>query len=225
MLIEWFDSRAAVQVGTALADRFAPQKTPGPAAHRENILQEIFRQVDREVRTLRLNIYKRAKFANSFKWRLLENGVEREIADEVTQRLVLHLSLKQRGPETGHNLAAAPMDGPDSSKAQFLFTQGNKYFDQGAYTEAFTFYRDLVMFNPHRADALNNLGSALCKLGRYTDAENYFRQAIGINTNYPEAHNNLGNVLRWRGRFAEAEVTLRLHLLFSVARSERPRSR
>ena len=46
MLIEWFDSRAAVQVGTALADRFAPRKTPTPAAHRENVLQEIFRQVD-----------------------------------------------------------------------------------------------------------------------------------------------------------------------------------
>src|ERR1700682_4800823 len=137
MLIEWFDSRAAVQVGTAFAGRFAPRKTPGPAAHRENVLQEILRQVDHEVRTLRLNIYKRAKFANSFKWRLLENGVEREIADEVTQRLVLHLSLNQRGPESDHNLAAAPMDGPDSSEAQFLFTQGNKYFDQGAYTEAF----------------------------------------------------------------------------------------
>jgi tetratricopeptide (TPR) repeat protein len=209
MIRDWFETHAVVQVGTALADQFAPRIVLDSVAHGEKALQEILRQADREIHTLRLNIYKRARFANSFRWRLLENGVEREIADEVTQRLVLHLSLNQGGPGSGRNLAAPPIARPVSSNAQFLFTQGNKCFAQGAYAEAFTFYRDLVKFNPHRADALNNLGSALCKLGRYHEAEDYFRHAIGINPNYPEAHNNLGNVLRCRGHIAEAEIQLR----------------
>src|SRR5258707_402572 len=209
MIREWFNTHAAVNVGIALADQFAPQKVSGSATHGEKALREILRQADHKIHALRLNIYKRAKFANSFKWRLLENGVEREIADDVTQRLLLLLSLNQGGPRFGHNFAAAPMDRPDSANPQFLFTQGNQCFAQGAYTEAITFYRELLEFNPHRADALNNLGSALCKLGRYQEAEDYFRQAIGINPNYPEAHNNLGNVLRWRGHIAEAEIPLR----------------
>jgi len=209
MIREWFNTHAAVNVGIALADQFVQHKGSDSATQGAKVLQEILQQADREIHILRLNIYKRAKFANSFKWRLLENGVERETADEVTQRLVLHLSLNQRGPGSGHNVTAAPMDRPDSSKAQFLFSQGNKCFAQGAYTEAFTFYRDLVEFNPHRVDALNNLGSALCKLGRHKEAEEHFRRAIVKNPNYPEAHNNLGNVLRWTGRIAEAEIPLR----------------
>ena len=209
MIREWFKTQAAVKVGTTLADQFALKQVSDLATQGEKALQEILQQADHEVHTLPLNVYKRAKFANSFKWRLLENGVERDLADEVTQRLVLHLSLNQRSSGCGHHLAAAPMDRPDSSDAQFLLTQGNKYFAQGAYTEAFTFYRDLVEIHPHRADALNNLGSALCKLGRYKEAEGYFRQAIGVNPIYPEAHNNLGNVLRWRGHVAEAEIPLR----------------
>jgi tetratricopeptide (TPR) repeat protein len=207
MITEWFDSRAVVEVGAALADRFGPRKTSAAATHQEQVLQEIFRQAHQELHALRLNIYKRAKFANSFKWRLLENGVEREIADEVTERLVVHLSLNV--PGSGHKPTAAPLDRPDSSNAQFLFTQGNKCFAQGAYAEALTFYRDLVELNPRRADALNNLGSALFKLGRYREAEDRFRQAIGANPNHPEAHNNLGNLLRRRGHFAEAEDLLR----------------
>ena len=55
-------------------------------------MKELLRRVDSEVRPLQLNFYKKAKFANSFKWRLIENGVARGTADELTQSLVLHLS-------------------------------------------------------------------------------------------------------------------------------------
>ena len=50
------------------------------------------RRGKREVHELRLNFYQRAKLANAFKWRLIENGVERKVADEVTQSLVVDLS-------------------------------------------------------------------------------------------------------------------------------------
>ena len=55
----------------------------------------LLRRADSEVRPLQLNFYKKAKFANSFKWRLIENGVARKTADEVTQALVVHLSKNQ----------------------------------------------------------------------------------------------------------------------------------
>jgi tetratricopeptide (TPR) repeat protein len=209
MIREWFKTHAAIRVGTALADQFTQQNASDSATHGEKALLEILQQNDHEIHTLRLNIYKRVKFAHSFKWRLLENGVERAIADEVTQRLVLHLSMNERGARSDHDSAAAPTGRPNSNEDRYLFTQGNRHFTQGAYNQALALYQDVVALNPRHADALNNLGSALCKLGRYKEAEDYFRQAIGINPNNPEALNNLGNVLRSRGHIAESEIPLR----------------
>lgn len=36
------------------------------------------------------NIYKKAKFANAFKWKLIEGGYEAEFADELTKELMIH---------------------------------------------------------------------------------------------------------------------------------------
>src|SRR5271156_1368036 len=100
MIMQWFDASEATKIGVELADQYAPQAiSPGatrgnqsaPRKHGDE-LRLILQRADREVRGLRLNFYKKAKFANSFKWRLLENGVEKTLADEVTQTLVLHLS-------------------------------------------------------------------------------------------------------------------------------------
>ena len=41
-------------------------------------MEQLLQRADSEVRPLQLNFYKKAKFANSFKWRLIENGVARE---------------------------------------------------------------------------------------------------------------------------------------------------
>ena len=106
MPLNWFDARDATKLGVALADQYAPAAESASSAGGEHMasrdpsdgLQELFARADREVRTLRLNFYKKAKFANSFKWRLLEKGVSSEIAGDVTQRLVVHLSLNQASP-------------------------------------------------------------------------------------------------------------------------------
>ncbi len=217
MLLEWFNAREVTEAATVLADQFAQQTVSASAtrgkkaAQREQgkVLQELLRRTARKIRPLRLNLYKKAKFANTFKWRLLESGVQEEIADETTRTLVLNLSLNQAGSAQGHNSAAAPTDRPDSSKAKHLLALGNEYFAQGAYAEAITSYQDLVELYPRHADALNNLGAALCKLGRYQEAEDHFRQAIGKKPDYPEAHSNLGTMLRLQGHFAEAEFSLR----------------
>src|SRR5580698_6690748 len=99
-MLKWFNAREAADVGIALADDFAPhaalrlptrnakdEKTGGLSA-----LQELLQRADREVRPLELNFYQRARFANAFKWRLIENGVKREAADDVTQSPIVHLS-------------------------------------------------------------------------------------------------------------------------------------
>jgi len=217
MLLEWFNAREVTEAATVLADQFAQQTVSGSAtrgtkaAQREQgkVLQELLRRTDREIRPLRLNLYKRAKFANTFKWRLLERGVQEEIADDTTRTLVLNLSLNQAGSAQGHNSAAAPTDRPDSSKAKHLLALAHESYARGAYAEAVTYYHELVGIKPPRADTLNNLGAALCKLGRYQEAEDHFRQAIGKKPDYPEAHSNLGTVRRLKGHFAEAELSLR----------------
>jgi tetratricopeptide (TPR) repeat protein len=217
MTLKWFDVREAVAAGRALAEQFASQrpkgyvardeKTPQQANSRE--LQEILQRIDHEIRPLRLNFYKRAKFANSFKWRLLENGVEKERADEVTQTLLLHLSLNQTGTVLGKNPSAAMPDRPVANNARHLQNQGNKRFAEGAYLEAVTIYQDLIGRFPPSADVLNNLGATFCMLGHYGEAEDSFRRAIEISPGNWEVHCNLGNVLRWTGRIPESEILLR----------------
>ena len=36
------------------------------------------------------NFYKKAKFANAFKWKLIEGGYDAAFADELTKELVIH---------------------------------------------------------------------------------------------------------------------------------------
>jgi tetratricopeptide (TPR) repeat protein len=216
MPLEWFNAREAALVGAALADEFAPRT--GPAAVRSNTakrgeqteaIQELMRRADRDVRTLRLNFYKKAKFANAFKWRLTENGVDREMADEVTQLLVLHLSQNEAGHVQGEESAAAPADRPSSTDARYLLMQGTKSFARGDYAEATASFRKVVELDPRSVDGLANLGSALSKMGLLTEAEPCFRQAIEIKPDFAEAHCNLGIVLRGRGENSESEVWLR----------------
>jgi tetratricopeptide (TPR) repeat protein len=203
VLSNWFKAREAADIGAALADQFSHQLQSNPG----NPLAEILQRADAEVRTLRLNFFKKAKFANSFKWRLLENGVEKQIADDVTQRVLLHLS---RNPsDTPPDGAGTAAERPQASDARQLLAKGNKSMAAGEYTEAIVFYEDLLRLNPRHADGLNNLGAALCQLGHYDEAAECFHRSTLANPADAAAYNNFGNVLRWRGQFNEAEIWLR----------------
>src|ERR1700679_1570831 len=104
MMLKWFNAREAANLGVALADQFAATGASQPAPMRgsegkrkehASALEQLHQRADREVRPLGLNFYQKARFANSFKWKLIENGVESGVADGVTEALIMNLS---RGP-------------------------------------------------------------------------------------------------------------------------------
>jgi tetratricopeptide (TPR) repeat protein len=213
MILAWFSGREAAEIGVALADQFAPQ--PNSAVPQGSLqsaasgsMEQLLRRADSDVRPLRLNFYKKAKLANSFKWRLIENGVAKATADEVTQSLIVHLSRGQI-PATSRNSAEIPTNPSDRAKARQLFNRGNKSFEKGAYSEAAALFEEAVELDSSLAEALNNLGSSLSFLSRYDEAEQCFRQAIAIKPNYSDAHGNLGNLLRMKADLVAAEVSLR----------------
>ena len=217
MIPSWLDASKAVETGIALADQLAPRLVPDPLKRATmkpqtvvEALQEILARTDHRVRTADLNFYKRAKLANSFKWRLIENGVARATADEITQTLVLNMSVNR-----DENAVADHSDSEQNNRptqavtAKQLLARGNKCMAQGTYFEAVDIFRGLLELDPHHAVVHNNLGAALSKLSRFQEAEKYFRSATKIRPDFVDAHSNLGMVLRWRGYFHDSEKSLR----------------
>jgi hypothetical protein len=77
-MLNWLNAREATAVGTALADHFvlqtaaessgARRKQTGPGSQRQllqSFLQKFLQKVDRDTKPLELNVFKRAKLANS----------------------------------------------------------------------------------------------------------------------------------------------------------------
>jgi tetratricopeptide (TPR) repeat protein len=221
-MLKWLDAREATEVGAALAEDFVLQSASGSASRRKNgsasapvgdlqkFMQKFLQRVDRDARPLQLNLFKRAKLANSFKWRLLEKGVDKDLVDELTQALVLRLTADPHEAIAGaaKPAASAPSQ-PARGNVPSLLTKANEQMARGAFEDAMSGYEQLLSLDPRHAVARNNLGAALARLGRYPEAEDQFRRAVGIRPGYADAHCNLGTVLRLRGEIAEAEMPLR----------------
>ena len=211
-MLSWFNARDAVAVGVSLADEFVPAPTAAARSRRkaapwrdpDKALKALLRRAEQDARTRRLNLYQRARFANSFKWRLLDSGVPSELAAEVTRRLVVHLALKP-----ADEAAAPPADPRERRKARHLFAHGNQCIAARQHTDAIAFYEACIAKDPRHAQAHNNLGAALSELGRYREAEARFREAVAINPAYPDPHANLGVLLHARGLFEDAVASLR----------------
>ena len=228
MIFKWFDAGEAAEVGTALADDFVLQSFAGPSGERHGVkrvarteglpkaLQKFLQRVDRDARALRLNVFKRAKLANSFKWRLLEKGVEPQLVDELTQALVLRLTAGEGG-------AVPPVQGARATRrasardAQALHARAGQALERREYAAAREGYQDLVNHDPRDAAARNGLGIALAQLGRYLEAEEELRRALGLMPSNPEAHLNLAGVLQSRGRYDDAEMPLKRALKLKPA--------
>jgi tetratricopeptide (TPR) repeat protein len=226
-MLGWLNAREATRVGAALADDFVLQGADAsalqngrgtPSGRVQKVLQRFLQRVDRETHALELNLFKRAKLANSFKWRLLEKGIDREIADELTQALILRLTPSQGNVSRAEPSNAAP---PGRSRSRELhaglLAQGDEHLARGAYAEAIECYRELLSVDPRNAGSLTAMGFALERLGRYGEAENHFRRAIGISPSVPTAYFNLAGVLQSTGRYRESELPLRRALKLKPA--------
>lgn len=221
MLFKWLDTTEVTQAGIALADDFnlrtassradplcpGRDRTQGRELH--SFLQKFLKQVDSVVHPLKLNAFKRAKLANSFKWRLLDKGVKAELADDLTQALVMRLMAADTVTAAAGGVSSSTGRRNAVREAQALHLAASEQIDKGAFAEARESYQQLVNLDPRDAAARNGLGIALSQLARYAEAEGEFRHAIGIRPGHPEVHYNLAQVLLSTGRFNESEVPLR----------------
>jgi hypothetical protein len=64
MTLAWFNGREAAEIGTALADEYAPRTDPAgqgsPQGSNSGSIEQLMRRADSEVRPLQLNFYKKA---------------------------------------------------------------------------------------------------------------------------------------------------------------------
>lgn len=91
MLFDWFDARAAVECGATLAEFVVeriPNKNPKKAPE---ALAKLFAHIERFKQNHKLNMYKKAKLANTFRWKLVDYGYTDEFIDEITKEVLLHL--------------------------------------------------------------------------------------------------------------------------------------
>ena len=218
MLLDWFNAREAAQVGMTLADCYLPNAAGPVAADRKTQpaksgrpdLQKFLQRVTREAGPLKLNLLKRAKLLNSFKWRLLDRGVDRNTVDELTELVLLQLSGRSLGltPSAGAARIRSSERGP-SRRVPALLAEADARMTEGDHAEAAARYQEALALEPRNALAHGKLGLALQMDGKYRQAEAEFRRAIELKPAYAEAYFRLGTVLRWRGNFSASETALR----------------
>jgi tetratricopeptide (TPR) repeat protein len=216
MLLDWFNASAAAQVGATLADCYLPESAPVAAKRKPQPtksgrpdLQNFLQRVAREAGPLKLNLFKRAKLLNSFKWRLLERGVDRKTADELTELVLLQLSGGPLRTASSRAVEAAPAERVRSRRVPALLAEADAHFDEGKHREAAARYEEALQIDGRNAVAHVKLGVSLCNLGRYRDGEEEFRRAIKIKPTCPGAQLSLGVLLRARGEFAGSQLALR----------------
>ena len=99
MLFSWFDGREAHDFGLSLAEFFAqrvpPESIPStdmkPLRKAGEVIAKLHVQVQQFRASHKLNMYKKAKLANAFQWKLFDLGYDKLIVQELTKELLRHL--------------------------------------------------------------------------------------------------------------------------------------
>ncbi len=230
MWLKGTHSRKSSEIGTSLADTLVKAqvplkgksgssgqfKSPGPQ------LQAFLAQVDRDIAPMQLGVFRRARLASSFKWRLLDGGLEPAVADELTQLLLVRLSTKPpaTSPAPDEERFTTLSTRQSQGDIETLLAKAQACAARNAHREATEYYLELLELKPRHLLARNNLGVSLCWLGRYREAEEQFREAAGIQPKYADAQFNLGTLLRNTGRPAESEMPLRRAVQLNPAHAE-----
>ncbi len=90
-----------------------------------------------------------------------------------------------------------------------LFEQALAHHRAGRLVEAERGYREALLFNPHSADTLSNLGLALEQQGRRDEAIPLFHAALAWDPNHANAYINLGLSLHRMKDWSGAETAYR----------------
>ena len=99
-MLSWFDARNAQQFGATLADfyieRVPKDETDKKADKKaEKKKQEALQKMVAQVQVFKvgnkLNLYKKAKLGNAFKWKLLDSGYPADVADELTRMVLVNM--------------------------------------------------------------------------------------------------------------------------------------
>lgn len=95
-MFNWFDARDAEEFGISLADFFmkripleAPNKKNKTMEKKQEVINTMFSQIQLFKKKHQLNIYKKAKLGNAFKWKLLEANYDPALVDELTKVMML----------------------------------------------------------------------------------------------------------------------------------------
>jgi len=100
-IFRWFDTREidefAQLIAAELVKRVPPatldSHTKKAAERLRNTHEAIFARAGKFARTHKLNVYKKARLGNQFRWALKEAGFPREFVDAWTYELVTLVSL------------------------------------------------------------------------------------------------------------------------------------
>jgi tetratricopeptide (TPR) repeat protein len=87
---------------------------------------------------------------------------------------------------------------------QELLSDAIGHHQSGRLDQAERLYRELLILDPHHADALQFLGVIDYQTGHYEASIVRIRQAIAINANVAAYYSNLGNVFQLQGKLDEA---------------------
>jgi tetratricopeptide (TPR) repeat protein len=203
-MLNWFAARESTEIGIALADRLAPRL---PAKDARRVLEELLAAVRREARLRKLNLFKRAKFAQSFKWRLIEKGVARPLADDLTDTLLLQLSLPGAADGSPNWTPVARLPPRrDPKRAEELLGKGGQCLRNGAYGEAERHWREALSLNPKDARLHQEIGNLLRLRGEYDAAEAALRKALALGAASADAKINLGATLVGAARLPAASA-------------------
>jgi len=201
MVFAWLKARDAVDAGSELADSFPAQTTA-------DYLREYIDRCTHQLSTRKLSFYKRVRFANAFKWRLLEKGVAAETAHDITQTLLINIG--SPGAAATPVAAPAPIRAPVSRESlDALFQQAAEAAARGDYSQAVDLYKQYTVGRPKHAPGFNNLGATLTRLGRYEEARKHLHTALRLDPKNVEAMFNKGNLSMAYSRYADAENLFR----------------
>jgi len=98
-MLEWFNTTNVKKFGSELGDYYVNRakqidKSDKPKIierKRRELLQKMEVQINLFSSSCELNIYKKAQLGNSFKWRLLDSGLEKPHVEEITSWLTKRL--------------------------------------------------------------------------------------------------------------------------------------